>query len=414
MANLAHRILLMRSVRKHLLSIGRLTRLLIVVTCVFAGLAIAMSYRIQTSQEHVVEISGYNMEFAYTRTQVEILKLESSILETYLGIGNRSQAQLQLAILAGRLTTIPVEVGDIAFPEAASAKTELTDTLKEVAVLLIEPVTKETATASIQLLRHDSEAFTALSALANARQAEMVERAQDLLRADITILNLLLFFLVAAGILLVALVFMERIRFAKAAETDALTGLSNRMALKNLTEFSPACGDTAIALIDVDHFKQVNDRWGHAAGDDLLRLIADVLRRHTQACDLAVRLGGDEFLLVAFGPGALTAIEDCCAKIKSDFAVQAKRHDFQQVALSIGTAHGDGRSFADIDILVGKADAAMYDVKRGRSVREPTPAYTQPVHTTALQPDANIPHYRHRAPQRRNFLPFFKTSRTKG
>jgi diguanylate cyclase (GGDEF)-like protein len=94
----------------------------------------------------------------------------------------------------------------------------------------------------------------------------------------------------------------QRDKARKAALTDELTGLSNRRYLmERLEQLVPHEPGLAVALIDLDHFKRVNDVHGHAAGDQVLRQFGLVLLQHTRRNDVSGRLGGEEFLLVLRG-----------------------------------------------------------------------------------------------------------------
>jgi diguanylate cyclase (GGDEF)-like protein len=92
---------------------------------------------------------------------------------------------------------------------------------------------------------------------------------------------------------------LENVRLARDARLDPLTGLMNRRAfdswLKASLSYERRC---ALLLIDLDNFKDVNDRHGHAVGDDVLRLVARAISRHVRSDDLAIRLGGDEFAVI--------------------------------------------------------------------------------------------------------------------
>lgn len=91
----------------------------------------------------------------------------------------------------------------------------------------------------------------------------------------------------------------QRDHAQRAAWTDELTGLANRRyLLERLGELVAAEPGTAVALLDLDHFKRVNDTHGHAAGDQVLRQFARLLQQHTGRDDLSGRIGGEEFLLV--------------------------------------------------------------------------------------------------------------------
>src|SRR5919206_2490615 len=83
------------------------------------------------------------------------------------------------------------------------------------------------------------------------------------------------------------------------AERDPLTGLANRRAFdRAMGDMQAAAAPGALVLLDLDNFKQVNDRLGHARGDEVLRDVARELRARVRASDLVARLGGDEFAVV--------------------------------------------------------------------------------------------------------------------
>ncbi|WP_416311345.1 GGDEF domain-containing protein [Pseudomonas sp. W03] len=97
---------------------------------------------------------------------------------------------------------------------------------------------------------------------------------------------------------------------AKLALTDSLTGLSNRRAILDnlarllaLAEREEKC--VLVAVVDLDGFKQINDTFGHAAGDKLLCCVADQLKRDLRLSDTIGRTGGDEFVVVALGPSVI-------------------------------------------------------------------------------------------------------------
>ncbi len=100
---------------------------------------------------------------------------------------------------------------------------------------------------------------------------------------------------------------MERNRLMKQirelAVRDALTGLYNRRELHRFLEYELIKSQRykhplSILLIDIDHFKEINDLYGHRTGDEILQKVAQVLLHHTRACDLPARYGGDEFIIV--------------------------------------------------------------------------------------------------------------------
>ncbi|MBM7805050.1 diguanylate cyclase (GGDEF)-like protein [Geodermatophilus bullaregiensis] len=160
------------------------------------------------------------------------------------------------------------------------------------------------------------------------------------------------------------------------ALTDELTGLANRRAvLRRVEELGGEQLPVALALLDLDKFKEVNDGLGHAAGDDLLRLVAGRLTPQLRTGDVLGRLGGDEFAVVALlDPGATT--EDCAAlgrrlarQLDEPFEVGGMSvHAAASVGVAFrpGTDDGgpDGAGRTTTTELLRQADAAMYSAKR--------------------------------------------------
>lgn len=150
--------------------------------------------------------------------------------------------------------------------------------------------------------------------------------------------------------------------------TDVLTGLNNRRKLNQYLEMklASAAADPALFLLmlDADHFKAINDRFGHAAGDRALSAIADILRSLCDRQDFFLaRLGGDEFVLVGKdGDGSIP--EWIGAELEA--RVEAFNRSGQEpftLSLSIGVAHVNPAGGNTVDSLLDQADQAMYAVK---------------------------------------------------
>jgi diguanylate cyclase (GGDEF)-like protein len=152
-------------------------------------------------------------------------------------------------------------------------------------------------------------------------------------------------------------------RLLKLTQQDALTGLGNRTALENAVQAAMAAGKPgALFVIDLDGFKDINDRLGHGTGDDVLREIAARIGRGRHEADTVTRLGGDEFALVLPGLPA-ASVEDAAALLLRRIGKQLKiRENILAVGASIGVAlfpeHGQTAGQ-----LLANADLALYQAK---------------------------------------------------
>jgi diguanylate cyclase (GGDEF)-like protein len=143
------------------------------------------------------------------------------------------------------------------------------------------------------------------------------------------------------------------------ATHDPLTGLSNRKALRRrFDELSGHGAPIALVLVDLDHFKAVNDTHGHDRGDTVLQDVAAVLRRTLREGELVFRLGGEEFLVLLPGDDA-AACGQIAERVRADIA--AARPAGLDLTASIGVSAGTG---ADYATLFARADAALYEAKR--------------------------------------------------
>jgi diguanylate cyclase (GGDEF)-like protein len=158
-----------------------------------------------------------------------------------------------------------------------------------------------------------------------------------------------------------------RQRLQRRAAVDDLTGLGNlSMFRARLAEehkrVSRYGSPLSLAMIDVDKLKSINDLHGHVAGSDVLRAIGDVLRRHARATDLAVRYGGDEFV-VLLPQTTLAEASVFAERVRSEVATRAV-HGFHPT-VSIGVASLSRPDSVETDgQLLNRADAAAYTAKR--------------------------------------------------
>jgi len=176
----------------------------------------------------------------------------------------------------------------------------------------------------------------------------------------------------------------EHALLSRHAHLDDLTGLSNRRGFERYLAAVEHQGieTVALLLVDLDGFKAVNDRFGHAAGDAVLTAVARVLEASVRQADCAVRFGGDEFAVL------LAAADLAVARTRADTIAEAvRKYDWEAIApgltvsLSIGLMAGSPQAISE---LMAGADSALYEAKAagghriigGRPPRVPAPTET--------------------------------------
>ncbi len=160
------------------------------------------------------------------------------------------------------------------------------------------------------------------------------------------------------------------------ARTDPLTGLPNRLALsEHLEQESHQAHGLYVVLLDLDHFKQINDRYGHTVGDGVLREVGRRLRTSLRKGDLLGRWGGEEFMIIMRGDSqhdVLAAVE----RLREDIAFWPF-DGVGAVSASFGVA--EGHMGDSIHSLLDRADKALYQAKHlGRNRVELSPTLVEP------------------------------------
>ena len=159
---------------------------------------------------------------------------------------------------------------------------------------------------------------------------------------------------------------LERLTLA-----DDLTGLYNRRGLTAFGEqalYRSRRDGTAVALLflDLDGLKKINDTFGHGAGDDALRALAEIIGSTTRESDIAARIGGDEFCILLFDDAG-ASVDHVTKRIRD--AAGAARETYSlptALSISIGTLRIDARTPGSIDELLAEADKSMYSEKIGK------------------------------------------------
>jgi diguanylate cyclase (GGDEF)-like protein len=183
----------------------------------------------------------------------------------------------------------------------------------------------------------------------------------------------LLFTISVAFILLAMAKERTELRHRTAAMLDPLTGIANRRAFLAdaaalAKRYAANPRPSSMLLIDLDHFKSINDTFGHALGDRVLEIFTTTARQALRGSDLIGRLGGEEFAALLYDTGSGNALA-VAERIRDSFNVATRAIDGHDVSatVSIGVAHCDGAAL-EVSDLLAQADRALYFAKeRGRN-----------------------------------------------
>jgi diguanylate cyclase (GGDEF)-like protein len=153
-----------------------------------------------------------------------------------------------------------------------------------------------------------------------------------------------------------------------AAATDPLTGMFNRRG------FAEACGRViereaaagrlvTVMIFDIDHFKSINDRFGHPAGDEILKLFSTIVVENLRISDLSGRIGGEEF--AALLPCSLEEGLLAAERVRECFEASGAVCDDSPVDTTVSIGVAGGPAGTELDVLLAAADTALYQAKRG-------------------------------------------------
>ena len=149
----------------------------------------------------------------------------------------------------------------------------------------------------------------------------------------------------------------ELIKYKKAALTDSLTKLNNRRALENISNYD------SIILGDIDHFKKINDKYGHITGDLILIDISSILQKIVRDSDLVCRWGGEEFVILLKNCSEMDAY-DKSIQLKNEISKLSKKYGFN-ITMSFGVTTLKNNT---LKTAIEHADEAMYISKeKGRN-----------------------------------------------
>jgi len=163
-----------------------------------------------------------------------------------------------------------------------------------------------------------------------------------------------------------ALNYQKLVRAEEAATTDFLTGLDNRRQLLRIgtplvAAAARANTPLAVAMLDIDHFKSVNDRWGHDAGDEVLKRVGELIKERFRTSDVSARFGGEEFCVVATGLSPEVAF-DLFDGFRQQFEVEKFEFGGKKMSftISIGVTLKVNNC---LDSMISDADSLLYSAK---------------------------------------------------
>jgi diguanylate cyclase (GGDEF)-like protein len=151
------------------------------------------------------------------------------------------------------------------------------------------------------------------------------------------------------------------------AQTDSMTGLLNRRAFeeilaRELVRSNQIGKSLAVLLVDIDRFKHVNDRWGHQAGDEVIRRVGDSLRKSMRPSDALSRFGGEEFMILLRDVNTEQSSE-IAGRLREEIADLTELPGEVRLTVSIGVAAS--HPFDVPQELLRRCDEALYRSKRG-------------------------------------------------
>ncbi|MEX6505195.1 putative bifunctional diguanylate cyclase/phosphodiesterase [Jiella sp. M17.18] len=339
-----------------------------------AGLGFVAAWLLFASVNYMTSISRSaenNVVYEVMTTSPELGRLQATIAGRFIpGTGiTDDDVALRFAIIENRMKVLGTQSsrhlrrdGE----EATALLAKMQAVVRSVAPRVEHLATPADAAAVLNALEPLNTQATRLAALTTSTAATRIaENESELIRVFWLLLADILG-LLSCGITLVALLRRARQKARHRAATDDLTQLPNRLSFnRRLAEVHAAAGPGALSVLmfDIDLFKQVNDTMGHAAGDTLLRLVAERLAPVLQEADVFARLSGDEFAALFASPAAEKDARDAAERIVAALAAPFDILDSHlPVSVSIGIAVARPDDVDPEDIL-GNADLALYAVK---------------------------------------------------
>ncbi|WP_262031787.1 GGDEF domain-containing protein [Microvirga sp. Mcv34] len=368
-------------------SISRVKIVLVVLAACFVVAAAYLSWLIAQQQDNLARVSRLDVAWVANKAESEFFRLQHTLLAYRTGQSGvtADDVVLRFDIIQSRFNML--QEGDfgafISSNEATRQAAEHLNQIRTAADPLISRIeTAGAADRASAILEPVAVLLPSLVGMANQYVADLITQNHASLTNLHRTFTIMMIGMVACGFGLMA--FMKRQNdllegahdevqelaknLSHLAHHDALTGLANRVLFRQSLE-----GDLEILrnegqpltvlYLDLDGFKQVNDKLGHAAGDEVLRIVAKRLQHSIRAADVLARLGGDEFAVLLREPASGEIAETVSQRIIAAICAPI-RLDRQEVMIgtSIGIFVAKDRELTRDEIMRG-ADKALYQAK---------------------------------------------------
>ncbi|WP_062016171.1 bifunctional diguanylate cyclase/phosphodiesterase [Aureimonas sp. AU4] len=331
------------------------------VTGLLAVLAIACASLAVSYQRSIDEAGRYNRTFDAAQAAIEIARLQLSIDD--VARDGVEPVKLRYAILRNRVGLVENGI----FP-VAEMRSEILPLLRN-AVRELEPLIARlpdatAITRSEAIVKPLIQPLVQMTSMAHAQAGDRVAENQVRLRHLLAGLCVMTMMLVLVGAALIAFVMRQNARLDHTVRRDALTGIANRLSFGARLGALARSGERAVILVDVDHFKTLNDTHGHDVGDLVLTRVSQRLRAAAPDAAEIARIGGDEFALLYEGEGASRRSRAACERIiaRMDEPVLTDGREIA-VGVTLGFASAAGDDGASEAGLLKDADIALYEAK---------------------------------------------------
>lgn len=344
-------------------SFHRLGLGLAAVTALLAVFAVAVSLLAAAYQQRIDEASRYNRTFDATQTLAELLRLQLAFAGAREP-GDLDEIRMRTAILENRASILANAVWPI--PEMrADFLPSLFDALQRITPLIDRMPEAGVGMDAVTILKPLVQPLARMTSRSHAIANDEIGRTQAQLRLMFAVLCGLTVFLVLFGAALVTFVLWQNRRLDRTARSDALTGLANRLQFGLCLDRLASANGCAVMLIDVDHFKTLNDTNGHDIGDVVLTRVGQRLEDAAPDARLVARVGGDEFAILYEGPEAAAHSRAAATRILELMRqpiLANGRCVKVSVTLGLRTVEGAADTPSSYTLLKD-ADLALYEAK---------------------------------------------------